>query len=314
MTNLHSGNPVVSFELKNLEVAYEKQVALKCEEARFTGNIHALIGHNGAGKSTFLKTILGLLVPKSGSIVVDFARDGTSHELLKPEESIAYCPESGSVFSDITVRQYVELWCRLKTKDPKYYKNSDGAKVMEYLDIEPLMGKLGRELSKGQRRRVQTAIGFLISPKLFLIDEPFDGLDVERTHRLTSLIKLFSQKMTFVVSSHRMDVMERLADYVIVFYQGRLRASGSVSEVAESLAGSTFVLETDSEHPRLQEQLSSRWPDTVVNSHGGYLTLTGEGLDLDQVRLVASMGPSKIRTVSPTLVDAMTYHLKTSLS
>jgi ABC-type multidrug transport system ATPase subunit len=186
--------------------------------------------------------------------------------------------------------------------------------VMEYLDMEPLMGKLGRELSKGQRRRVQTAIGFLTSPRLFLIDEPFDGLDVQRTHRLTSLIRLFSQKMTFVVSSHRMDVMERLADSVIVFYRGRLRASGSVSEVTESLAGSTFVLETESEHALLNEQLSSRWPDSVVNSHGGYLTLTGEGLDLEQVRGAANIGSDKIRIVSPTLVDAMTYHLKTSLS
>ena len=180
--------------------------------------------------------------------------------------------------------------------------------------MEPLMGKLGRELSKGQRRRVQTAIGFLISPKLFLIDEPFDGLDVQRTHRLTSLIRLFSQRMTFVVSSHRMDVMERLADYVIVFYRGRLRASGSVSEVTESLAGSTFVLETDSDHTRLQEKLSSRWPSSVVNSHGGYLTLTVEGVDLEQVGKVADIGPGKVRIVSPTLVDAMTYHLKTSLS
>lgn len=314
MTILHSGNPVVSFELKNLEVAYEKQVALRCEDACFTGNIHALIGHNGAGKSTFLKTILGLLLPKNGSIEVNFTTDGTRYDKLKPEESIAYCPESGSVFSDITVRQYVELWCRLKTRDPKYYKSSEGMEVMEYLDMEPLMGKLGRELSKGQRRRVQTAIGFLISPKLFLIDEPFDGLDVQRTHRLTSLIRLFSQKMTFVVSSHRMDVMERLADFVIVFYRGRLRASGSVSEVTESLAGSTFVLETNSDHVRLQEELSLKWPKSVINSHGGYLTLTGEGIDSGQVGKVANIETGKIRVVPPTLVDAMTYHLKTSLS
>jgi ABC-type multidrug transport system ATPase subunit len=186
--------------------------------------------------------------------------------------------------------------------------------VMEYLDMEPLMGKLGRELSKGQRRRVQTAIGFLISPKLFLIDEPFDGLDVQRTHRLTSLIKLFSQKMTFVVSSHRMDVMERLADYVVVFYRGQLRASGSVSEVTESLAGSTFVLETNSDHTRLQEKLSLKWPKSVINSHGGYLTLTGEGIDSHMVGVAADIETSKIRIVPPTLVDAMTYHLKTSLS
>ena len=314
MTNFHSGNPVVTFTLDNLEVAYEKQIALKCEKAIFSGNVLALIGHNGAGKSTFLKTILGLLMPKTGSIEVNFTRDGVSYEKLKPEESIAYCPESGSVFSDITVRQYVELWCRLKTKDPKHYKSPEGVEVMEYLDMNPLMRKLGRELSKGQRRRVQTAIGFLISPKLFLIDEPFDGLDVQRTHRLTSLIRLFSQKMTFVVSSHRMDVMERLADYVVVFYQGQLRASGSVSHVTQSLAGSTLVLETDLDHARLQEELSLRWPNSVINSHGGYLTLTGEGIDLEQVKMVASLGSGKIRTVSPTLVDAMTYHLKTSLS
>jgi ABC-2 type transport system ATP-binding protein len=301
--------PSVTIKLKDLKISYENQVALICKEAQFTGNIIALIGHNGAGKSTFLKTLLGLLLPKEGTVEVTA---GESSAILRPEQDIAFCPESGSVFSDITVRQYVELWCRLKKKEPYFYKTKEGQEVIKQMDMGPLMGKLGRELSKGQRRRVQTAVGFLIEPKLFLIDEPFDGLDVQHTHKLTAFIRSLSQNMAFVISSHRMDVMERLADFVIVLHQGGVKSSGSVSKVAEDLAGRTFVMDADEDHEKVQKILTSTWKESVVNLLGGYITITGDRISIDELSAVTTVDKDKIRIVTPTLVDAMTYHLKNS--
>jgi ABC-2 type transport system ATP-binding protein len=305
-------HPKITINIEGLEVSYENHVALKCESANFTGNVIALIGHNGAGKSTFIKTVLGLLVPSSGTVSVRY-QQGFSDELeLAPDKHMAFCPEMGSVFSDITVERYIQLWCRLKKSDSSFYKKGEGAALLEQLDIGPLMSRLGRELSKGQRRRVQTAIGFLIKPKLFLVDEPFDGLDVQRTHELTALIQGLAKDMTFIISSHRMDVMERLADFVIVLHGGAFLASGTVERVAESLATKTLTIDAMDEEDSVCDLLVEKLPQCVVNKLGGYVTVTGSSVDPTVVCELAGLPPESVRKSVPSLVDAMTYHLKNS--
>lgn len=229
---MNDDKPSLTITVDDLMVRYNQTLALTAHHAEFTGRIIAVIGHNGAGKSTFIKTILGLVRPGRGSVTCTFSHHDEKVPLL-PEKNMAFCPEMGSVFSDIYVEDYIKLWCRMKHHDGSYYKK-EGAKYIELLDMAPVMRKRGRELSKGQRRRVQTTIGFLTNPKLFLFDEPFDGLDIIRTQELTDLIDEHSKEMTFIVSSHRMDVMERLADYVVVLKTASLFRSGRLSRCAKS--------------------------------------------------------------------------------
>lgn len=235
-----------TIEAKGLSVAYDSTVALRCEQLVLSGNIIGLIGHNGAGKSTFIKSILKLLPPTSGSLKV-YDDNGP----LLPEEHMAFCPETGSVFNDISVESYVKLWCRLKHQDPNYYRK-EGREISDLLALEPLLPKLGRELSKGQRRRVQTAIGFLTKPKLFLFDEPFDGLDVLRTRELAEIINNQSEQTNFIISSHRMDVMERLVDMLVVLRAGEFVATGPVQEVCKKLDPNATNL-TDAMNQFIQE-------------------------------------------------------------
>lgn len=312
--NCASGEiPRVTISTNDLEVSYKNQVALNLGNQTISGNIHALVGHNGAGKSTLLKTILGLIIPSKGSISMEYCDTIEKHQILIPEKHIAYCPENGSVCSDIPVQQYIELWCRLKQNDPNHYQTEANQRILDHLDVKNLMKKLGRELSKGQRRAVQTAIGFLTSPKLFLIDEPFDGLDVQRTNLLAKLIKENNDKMTFIISSHRMDVMERLADSVIVLNQGSLITNGSAEQVAQSLSGATYIIETNQHHNNIHKELVSRWPDSVVNSFGDYMTITGSGIEQANINEAIQGLSGNIKKVSPTLVDAMTFHLKSPM-
>lgn len=217
---------ISAFELK---ITYGEHLALNLPELKCKGNVIGLIGHNGAGKSTLMKTILGLLPAKIGQLQVKSIEQG-SEILLNPKDHMAFCPETGSVFSDISVKHYIQMWCRVKYQDANYYRRQ-GQHYMQIFEIEPLLNKLGRELSKGQKRRVQTMIGFLINPKLFLIDEPFDGLDVEKTQELIDVIKTEAAQRSFIVSSHRMDVVERLADVVLVLRHGELVVLGNVCDV-----------------------------------------------------------------------------------
>lgn len=248
-----SEGPVL-YEASRLEVHYRTLQALDIADLRVKGRVVALVGHNGAGKSTLIKTMLGLLSPHRGAIAVS---DDTGQKLV-PERDMAFCPENGAVFADISVEHYVKLWCRIKQGDGKHYRKA-GSRYIEMLEIAPLLAKKGRELSKGQRRRVQTALGFMGDPKLFLFDEPFDGLDVQRTIQLMEIVEAERSRRAFLISSHRMDVMERVADMVIVLRHGQVACTGSVEHVTRTLIGAEAAgTLTDAMRKHLQQDCASR--------------------------------------------------------
>lgn len=240
----------MTISARDLDVRYANLIALNIPDLTISGQVIALLGHNGAGKSTFIKTILGLLDPRKGAVTL--SRNGNP---IQPERDMAFCPENGSIFADITVERYLECWCRIAHNNARHYQQG-GARYVERLSIPELFGKKGRELSKGQRRRVQTALGFMSNPSIFLFDEPFDGLDVQRTNDLMEIVEEERQHRAFLISSHRMDVMERLADSVIVLQNGTVACSGSVTEVCRHLAhspsGNTTVDLTDAMRIHLQ--------------------------------------------------------------
>lgn len=243
--------PIVSISAENLSVRYSALQALDIPRLDASGRVIALIGHNGAGKSTLIKTMLGLLRPHRGSVRIS----GYELDRLIPERDFSFCPENGAVFEDISVEHYVKLWCRIKQGDGRYYRKA-GSHYIERLDVAPLLAKKGRELSKGQRRRVQTALGFMGDPKLFLFDEPFDGLDVKRTIELMEIVEAERSRRSFLISSHRMDVMERIADEIIAIRNGQVVSSGSVAEVTAALMGEPLnghpMSLTDAMHRHLQ--------------------------------------------------------------
>ena len=299
--------------IKNLLVKYSDDLALNVKDAEIEGNVIAVIGHNGAGKSTFIKTILGLLRPTTGTLSTTYS-DPLNQESFQiiPEKHMAFCPETGSIFADISVESYVKLWCRVKHNDGNYYKK-EGAYYVDLFDLKPLFKKLGRTLSKGQRRRVQTAIGFLINPKLFLFDEPFDGLDVQKTHELTNIISEHSPKMSFLITSHRMDVMERLADSFIVIKNGEFISTGSIEKICFELCGESYLISSLSEIENILPLLLKSHTDIVSSNIGNQITLTGKNLSFQMLAEFFNnngIKPPNIEKIRPTLVDAMNYHLK----
>lgn len=306
-----SSLPLCSLTLDKLVVNYDSLFSLECEQLNLKGNVIGVIGHNGAGKSTLIKSVLDLLPIRQGKISTKYLSEKKESKLL-PEKDMAFCPETGSVFADISVENYIKLWCRIKQRDEKYYLKS-GAIYIDKLNLVPLLPKLGRELSKGQRRRVQTAIGFLTSPKLFIFDEPFDGLDVQKTHELTDIISEHSHNMTFMITSHRMDVMERLSDALIVLKEGRIISTGSVEEVTQQLAGITIRISNMASPDSIINELRLEKPDLLINKIGSDLCITGKNLYKDGLSILLSrhgIRDLKLEEDAPSLVEAMNYHLR----
>ena len=300
---------MIQLRAQDVDIAYGETQALTGVNFDLTASVIAVVGHNGSGKSTLIKGLLGLLVPKRGRLEV--LSDG---ERVQPDEGMAFCPEEGSVFKDISVEQYIQLWCRLKHHDGRYYLG-EGARFIELLSIEELLKRKGSELSKGQKRRVQMCVGFIAEPDLLLFDEPFDGLDVQQTSHLESIIARESQKHAFLLSSHRMPVVERVADYVIVLDRGKICAQGQPTEVAETLAGRSFLFSLDRDRDSDLDGISKKLPNVVAHRIGVEVCLTGKGLSQDKVRSalreLSLVGEDDtVLESSPPLAEAMSYHLQ----
>jgi ABC-2 type transport system ATP-binding protein len=302
--------PKTELRISDLKINYSELEALNIKKLDLAGRMIAVIGHNGAGKSTLIKAILRLLMPKTGALAAYFLKNEKEEQLI-PELDMAFCPETGAVFADIAVESYVRLWCRIKHGRTNYYKK-EGAEYIDSLNLSPLFPKLGRELSKGERRRVQTAIGFLCAPRLFLFDEPFDGLDVQKTNELADIIRSHTDRLSAIVSSHRMDVVERLADRVIVLKEGEVAAAGSVAEVSVALCGKSIMLRSIMMADKLVRALKDKLPNVLVNRVGERVYLTGEDLvmkDVQNLLKSLELSTEKLTYVQPGLVDAMNYHL-----
>lgn len=307
----------VELTARNLTVAYGKEVALRGAHFSLRGKVIAVIGHNGSGKSTLIKTILGLLAPREGGVEAAWIGPCGERTPLVPEEHMAFSPENGAVFSDMTVESYIKLWCRIKQRSSSYYRR-EGAEYLEKLDVVPLLTKLGRELSKGQRRRVQSAVGFLCRPKLFLFDEPFDGLDIVQSNHLTGIMLEEAARMAIVVSSHRMEVVERIADLIVVLESGRVVTYGSVEEVCSMLCGHSVVITSErggSGRPvsELVPLLREQFYSCFVSHIGSEVSITGAEINLETLRqffVDQQLEDMRVKFVRPSLVDAMHYHLK----
>ena len=301
-------NPL-TIEAENLCVSYERTLALRIHELQVRGNIIGIIGHNGAGKSTFIKALLELIPADSGRLL---AQKGPNATRLVPDRDMAFCPETGAVFSDITVKEYLKLWCRLKAGSP-HYLFKEGQSILEILELEELLHKKGRELSKGQRQRVQTAAGFFSQPRLFLFDEPFDGLDIQRTHELIELIRSYGSKMSFIISSHRMDVMELLADEMIVLEDGTVRTTGSPKRISQDLCPHFLRISGVPDYERAYEALQIALPHCFLRRSGDTIRIASSQMVKDTVlKTLQKNSDYEIPIVEgePTLTDAMSLYLR----
>ncbi len=306
--------PLIKIVASNLLVSYADRIALDLPSLEVQGTVIGIIGENGAGKSTLIRTLLGLTPPSRGSCSAALLKSEIQR-VLTPEDDMAFCPEVGAVFADVKVADYLSFWCRLKRKNPHYYK-SEGQALLEQLDIGPLLRKRGRELSKGQKRRVQTAVAFLCNPALMLFDEPFDGLDLKRSTELSELIKTASKKHGFIISSHRMDIMQDIADSLILLHEGRLISSGTIEQLCTEVAGSTWRVSSVS-GPANQENSPELGASQELGCHLLKVTddcfeLTGHNLNAEKVTTMLSrygLTHFSLSQSTPSLVQAIHSHM-----
>lgn len=220
-----------SLKLENLYVNYDEDAVLwdvSCEIP--SGVLVGIIGPNGAGKSTLLKTALGLVKPLSGQI------DLFSSPLHEIRSKIAYVPQREVVDWDfpITAIEVVLMGRYGKLGWFGKLRKADKEAALYALDLVGMVSYAGRqigELSGGQQQRLFIARALVQNPDLFLLDEPFAGVDIATERAIIALLKtLRDQGKTIIVVHHDLPTVEEYFDWTIILNR-RLIACGPVSEV-----------------------------------------------------------------------------------
>lgn len=194
--------------------------------------IIGLIGLNGAGKSTTIKHIIGLMQAKQGTITVHgdtFAKSPTNYR-----KGMAYIPEVPILYDELTLYEHLELTAMaydlpedlFKERYPKLLKEFHMKKQLHWFPIH---------FSKGMRQKVMIMCAFLIQPDLYVVDEPFVGLDPLGIQSYLQLMNdMRDQGAGILMSTHILSTAERYCDRFIIIHEGSIRAQGTLQELRES--------------------------------------------------------------------------------
>ncbi len=215
-------------ELTNVSSGYgETQVLYDLSVTAKAGRVLAVLGRNGAGKSTTLKTVMGLLPTRSGAISFDGASlSGKPYEVAKA--GIGYVPETRDIFPSLTVRENLDLAA-------KRFDGSDWS-IERVLDLFPRLGERmsngGTQLSGGEQQMLAIARALLMNPRLLILDEPTEGLApviVQLIH--DKLMELKREGLSMVLVEQNFGFATSLADDVAIVSKGQVVWTGSPGEI-----------------------------------------------------------------------------------
>jgi ABC-2 type transport system ATP-binding protein len=184
------------------------------------GDISGLLGANGAGKSTTLSIIAGVLRPDSGEVRLD-GRD-VEADLRAMHERIGWVPESVPLWPELTVTEALVACGRLRGL-AKSARKSACARELARLELESVAHRLCGSLSLGLKRRVGLAQALLHEPDLLVLDEPGNGLDPVQVAQLHALIGKLAPKRGIILSSHVLADVEAMCNRVVILHEGRVR-------------------------------------------------------------------------------------------
>lgn len=199
------------------------------------GQVVAFLGPNGAGKSTTMKMLTGFIAPTHGK--AEIAGIDIATNRIKAVAKIGYLPENGPLYADMTPLGLLKFFGSARGLDPaKIASRID--KVVEICALDGVLEKPISKLSRGYRQRVGMAHTLLHEPEVLILDEPTSGLDPNQIHEVRNLIRELGKTNTIMLSTHILQEVEAVADWVIFIHEGRIVFNGSMEEFgrgAESL-------------------------------------------------------------------------------
>lgn len=253
---------VLAIEIRNLRKTYGGKAAVDGLNLSVPqGCFYGFLGPNGAGKTTTIKMLMGVAQPTSGEIFLL----GEAIDPEKPEagmaarQKIGLVPDESLLFDNLTGTEYLEFIARMYGLARPMAKERAG-ELIEFFELAGAGRKLISEYSKGMRKRVAMAAALIHRPQLFLMDEPFEGVDAVGARLMKDLLlNLVKGGATIFLTSHVLEVVERLCDRIAIIHEGKLVAEGSLDELRQGSENETLedlFVRTVGEHHRASSDLS----------------------------------------------------------
>lgn len=216
--------------LNNASRWYGEVIGLNDVSCELTPGITALLGMNGAGKSTMMKLITGQLKPTTGEVLVHGQSPFANPEVYK---FLGYCPEIDNFYEHMSGREFVVLMGRLAGFSAAESKKR-AAEMIELVGMKDRCDKRIAGYSKGMRQRIKLAQAMVHDPDAILLDEPLNGLDPVGRREFMQLLKaLADEGKTIMVSSHILFEVEQITRNILLLHRGRLLASGDLRVIRE---------------------------------------------------------------------------------
>jgi len=230
-----------ALEIRNLRKSFVRPAVDGLDLAVRSGEFYILLGPNGAGKTTTLRMVAGLLLPDGGSISVlgiDALRDPVGAKRL-----MAWISDEPMIYDKLTPLEYLEfvagLW-GIETEGAA----ARAAKLLDWLGLAPHANERCEGFSKGMRQKVALAGALVHEPTLIILDEPFTGLDAGSALKVKDVLRAHVRGGgTVIMTTHILEVAERMADRIGVIADGRLIAEGTLEDLRRRGGGAGSTLE-----------------------------------------------------------------------
>ena len=202
-----------------------QDVNLRVEAGQFFG----FLGPNGAGKSTTIKMLTGLLAPTSGSIrILDF---DLNERPIEVKRQIGVVPEDMALFGRLTGSEYLNFVGRMYGLDRETASRRT-AELLDFMQLADNPKKLVMDYSHGMQKKIAMAAAVIHGPKVLFLDEPFEGVDAVASGTLKAMLqRMISHGATIFLTSHVLEIVERLCSHVAIIHKGLLVAQGSLEEL-----------------------------------------------------------------------------------
>ena len=229
-------------QLENVTGGYTKKPVIKDLSFEIKkGELVGLIGLNGAGKSTTIKHIIGTLLPRSGEIRLNGVT--LKENLDKYRSSFSYIPETPVLYEELTLKEHLQLTAMAYGIDEKTL-NERSESLLKEFRMEKRLNWFPSHFSKGMRQKVMIMCAFLVNPSLYIIDEPFVGLD---PLGIQSLLDQMDEKKrsgaSILMSTHILSTAEKHCDRIILLHEGRVRAQGTMDDLRKAFGMQSATLD-----------------------------------------------------------------------